>query len=166
MKYLTKTPSWTPASSKTSPDLSMFAGDFFLPTSLKRRDRSIWSRTCNMQFDVLKVLRPSGEKWRYYFPSYCAAFFRTCFHDKELIIIYHCIQVILGNISYIVNDRKQKEWYKFQQIVFDIVYFDSFFYIKNYHRDDWIIKIIIKSITSGKIYNIMTEMNLQSIFTI
>lgn len=162
MKYLTKTLSWTPASSKTSPDLSMFAGDFFSPTSLKRRDRLIWSMTCNMQFDVLKVLLPSGEKWRYYFPSYCAAFFRTCFHDKELIIIYHCIQVILGKIPYIVNKKNDISFSRLYLIQCILI----FLYIKNYHRDDWIIKIIIKSITSGKIYNIMTEMNLQSIFTI
>lgn len=129
MKYLTKASSWTPASSKAFPDLSMFAGDFFLPTSLKRRDRLVWARTWNMQFDVLKVLRPSGEKMKILFSQLLCSIFRTCFHNKKIIIIYHCIQVILGNISYIVNDRKQKEWYQFQQIVFDIVYFD-FFYIK------------------------------------
>lgn len=110
MKYLTKASSWTPASSKAFPDLSMFAGDFFLPTSLKRRDRLVWARTWNMQFDVLKVLRPSGEKMKILFSQLLCSIFRTCFHNKKIIIIYHCIQVILGNISYIVNDRKQKNW--------------------------------------------------------
>lgn len=47
-----------------------------------------------MQFDVLKVLRPSGEKWRYYFPSYCAAFLGLVF-----IRIYNYLPLYPGDLK-------------------------------------------------------------------